>query len=137
MVIYSNGITSILVINHILVLRDTSTVIAANRVEHILSYQYDPNLFYMMMLAFVLTSVVIAVKLRRDEKVLIEFVGYEADLMDALVERDSAFNQIEEAYMETIERITKLTEYYDAETGEHIKRTRGYIELFCKVLLFH
>lgn len=133
-VIYSSGITSILVINHILVLRDTSTVIAANRVEHILSYQYDPNLFYMMMLAFVLTSVVIAVKLRRDEKVLIEFVGYEADLMDVLVERDSAFNQIEEAYMETIERITKLTEYYDAETGEHIKRTRGYIELFCKEL---
>ncbi len=133
-IIYSSSITAILVINHLLVLQDTMTTLTTSRVEHILSYQYDPNMFYMTLFAFTMTSAVITVKLRRDEKVLVEFVGYEADLIDALAERDSAFSQIEEAYMETIERITRLTEYYDAETGEHIRRTRGYIELFCKEL---
>ncbi len=132
--IYSSGIVIILLINHILVMTNTNTVLALNRVEHILSYQYDPNLFYMMLFAFTMSSIVIAIKLRRDEKVLVEFVGYEADLIGALEERDDAFSKIEDAYMEIIERITKLTEYYDAETGEHIRRTRGYIELFCKEL---
>ncbi len=132
--VYTLGITITMFVNHYMVMNDSLTIIATNRVEHILSYQYDPKLFYMMYFAFSLTAVVIAVKLRRDEKLLVEFVGYEAELVETMHERDVAFAKIEEAYMETIERITKLTEFYDAETGEHIRRTRGYIELFCKEL---
>lgn len=132
--IYSSGISIILFVNNYIVLNDSFTILANNRVEHILSYQYDPKLFYMMFIAFMLTATVIAIKLRRDEKVLVEFVGYQAELTETISERDLALSKIEEAYMETIERITKLTEFYDAETGEHIRRTRGYIELFCQEL---
>lgn len=133
-ILYSVGTSMVLLVNHFIVLNNPATILANNRVEHILSTPYDPKLFYMMFFSFVMTSIVIVLKLRRDEQLLVEFVGFEADLVDAIHERDSAIDKIESAYMETIERITKLTEYYDAETGQHIRRTRGYIELFCKEL---
>lgn len=109
-----------------------TTVIVSDLSRHALTNQYDPIIFYSTVNGFIITAIVIVIKLRRDERLLEEFVGYETELFDAIRERDEAFDQIDNAYIETIDRITKLTEFRDNETGEHIGRTREYVRVLCQ-----
>ncbi len=55
-------------------------------------------------------------------------------LKQAIVQLDQMNNQIKEAYIETIYRLTRATEYKDGETADHVRRLSLYAATLGKAL---
>ncbi len=63
-----------------------------------------------------------------------ELLLKEVDKKEVLLE--NAYNNLEHAYLETIERLSRAAEYRDDETGNHVKRVGKYSAIIAQKLGF-
>lgn len=80
--------------------------------------------------SFLLFIITIAVILaNRHARIYIEFEQKSIHLERTLIERDLAYKQIDQAYLEAINRFAIMAELRDTDIGDHISRVALYVEL--------
>ncbi len=57
-----------------------------------------------------------------------------AQLRETITQLDHMHGQVKQAYIETIYRLTRATEYKDEETGDHVKRISLYSAILAKAV---
>lgn len=116
------------------VLNQKNVKLSGNFVTHMLGDSFDLTFFVVAQGSFLVIAFVMYLATLRLRKMLEHSVLLEANNLAVMYDKNQALDQLDNAYKETVERISKLAEYRDTETGVHIERTCEYVKLLGELM---
>ncbi|SKB61835.1 HD domain-containing protein [Acetoanaerobium noterae] len=116
------------------VLNQKNVKLSGNFVTHMLGDSFDLTFFVVAQGSFLVIAFVMYLATLRLRKMLEHSVLLEANNIAVMYDKNQALDQLDKAYKETVDRISKLAEYRDTETGVHIERTREYVKLLGELM---